>query len=51
MLRQSSFIDIEPIKLSDAEINDLVLFMGTLTGGTIERIGIPKSVPSGLSID
>ncbi|MDA9283321.1 methylamine utilization protein MauG, partial [Amylibacter sp.] len=51
MLRQSSFIDIEPIKLSDAEINDLVLFMGTLTGDTIERIGIPKSVPSGLSID
>jgi cytochrome c peroxidase len=51
MTRQSSFIDIEPIKLSDAEINDLVLFMGTLTGDTIERIGIPKSVPSGLSID
>ena len=51
MLGQSSFIDIKPIKLSDAEINDLVLFVGTLTGDTIERIGIPKSVPSGLSID
>jgi len=25
--------------------------MDTLTGETIERIGIPKSVPSGLSID
>ena len=51
MLRQSSFIDIKPIKLSDVEINDLVLFVGTLTGDTIERIGIPKSIPSGLSID
>ena len=51
MIRQSSFIDIEPIKLSEVEINDLVLFMDTLTGETIERIGIPKSVPSGLSID
>jgi len=51
MLGQSSFIDIKPIKLSDVEINDLVLFVGTLTGDTIERIGIPKSIPSGLSID
>jgi cytochrome c peroxidase len=51
MIRQSSFIDIKPVKLSDAEINDLVLFMDTLTGETTERIGIPKSVPSGLSID
>jgi len=25
--------------------------MDTLTGETTERIGIPKSVPSGLSID
>ena len=51
MIRQSSLLDIEPVKLSDAEINDLVLFMDALTGETIERIGIPESVPSGLSID
>lgn len=51
MIRQSSFIDIKPVKLSDAEINNLVLFMDTLTGETTERIGIPESVPSGLSID
>ena len=51
MIRQSSFIDIKPVKLSDVEINNLVLFMDTLTGETTERIGIPESVPSGLSID
>ena len=34
-----------------SRINNLVLCMDTLTGETTERIGIPKSVPSGLSID
>ena len=51
MIRQSSFIDNKPIKLSDVEINDLVLFMDTLTGELTERICIPKSVLSGPSID
>ena len=51
MIRQSSFIDNKPIKLSDVEINDLVLFMDTLTAEPTERICIPKSVLSGPSID
>jgi len=43
-------VNLEKLNLK-LYINDLVLFMGTLTGDTIERIGIPKSVPSGLSIN
>jgi cytochrome c peroxidase len=53
MARLRASIDIEPLSLSDAEIADLVAFMGALTGARSihGRLGKPKAVPSGLRVD
>lgn len=51
--RETAAIDIEPVALGDAEIADLVAFLGALTGRTAETrpMGRPESVPSGLPVD
>lgn len=51
--RLASRIDIKPVSLNNREIDDLVAFLGALTGTkSIEgRLGKPQSVPSGLKVD
>lgn len=46
-------IDIAPVQLSDAEIDQLIAFLHTLTGtqSRYGKMGRPASVPSGLPID
>ena len=53
MKKQRQFIDIEPIHLSDAEVQELVSFLQSLTGSTADHrpLGKPSEVPSGLPID
>lgn len=53
MARVRVNIDIVPKDLSDAEISDLVAFMGALTGAVSihGRLGKPDAVPSGLRVD
>ncbi|MEM7473082.1 MAG: cytochrome c peroxidase [Pseudomonadota bacterium] len=53
MARVRANIDIDPKDLSDAEIADLVAFMGALTGkmSIHGRLGKPEAVPSGLRVD
>ena len=53
MHRVRSKIDIVPIQLNSTEIADLVSFMTALTGKSTSKLslGVPVSVPSGLSID
>ncbi|WP_208353802.1 cytochrome-c peroxidase [Pseudaestuariivita rosea] len=53
MARQSTALDITPIALTDAEVDDLVAFLNALTGKTAEArpLGRPDSVPSGLPVD
>lgn len=51
MKRQSNSISIIPVKVSELEIKQLIAFMGALTGKSLERLGVPLSVPSGLSVD
>lgn len=51
MARQASVIDIQPVDLNDLEIDQLIAFLHALTGATRQRLGIPKSVPSGLPLD
>ncbi len=51
--RQANYRDIEPISLTDDEINDIIAFLGSLTGTTVQNppFGIPDTVPSGLPVD
>ena len=44
--------EVAPISLSDAEIADLVAFLGALEDreGLDQRLGVPESVPSGLKV-
>ncbi len=51
--RQRAAIDIAPVALTDAEIEDVVAFLQSLTGATAEKrpLGRPAQVPSGLSVD
>lgn len=51
--RQSKIRDVEGLDLTDGEVQDLVSFMESLTGETIERplFGEPIEVPSGLAVD
>lgn len=51
--RLAAKIDIEPVALSDAEIDDIVAFLHALTGtASVEgRLGKPDRVPSGLKVD
>ena len=53
MERQSQKIDITAKALSDQEVFDIVSFLESLTGKSAKlgTLGIPESVPSGLSID
>ena len=45
--------DTSPVDLSTSELDQLVAFLGSLTGTTIDTtpFGIPPSVPSGLPLD
>lgn len=51
MQRQSHARDTVKIDLSQGEIQSLVAFMHALTADTRSRLGVPDTVPSGLSID
>ncbi|WP_100366336.1 cytochrome-c peroxidase [Yoonia maricola] len=53
MARQTAAIDLRPIALTDAEIDDLVAFLNALTGETAHTrpMGRPDTVPSGLPVD
>ncbi|MEL7027494.1 MAG: cytochrome c peroxidase [Pseudomonadota bacterium] len=53
MARQALARDIQPINLSDADVDDLVAFLEALTGETVEPrpLGRPDVVPSGLPVD
>tara|TARA_R110000850_G_scaffold812_6_gene4723 strand:+ start:103 stop:1392 length:1290 start_codon:yes stop_codon:yes gene_type:complete len=53
MARVSAKLDIRPVVLSDAEVADLVAFMGALEGGESRygRLGVPDAVPSGLAVE
>lgn len=54
MARQNAALDIQPIALSETDIQDLVAFLEALTGKTAitgRPFGIPKTVPSGLDVD
>lgn len=51
--RQQRVLDIKKVDLSDNEIHELVEFLQSLTGTSIDTppFGVPDRVPSGLSID
>ncbi|MEM9269176.1 MAG: methylamine utilization protein MauG, partial [Pseudomonadota bacterium] len=51
--RLAQKVDITPRDLTDAQISDLVAFLGALEGGesTKGRLGRPKAVPSELPVD
>jgi len=51
--RQRRYLDIEPVALSDAEVDELVAFLEALTGASASNtpFGRPDTVPSGLSVD
>lgn len=53
MARVSGKIDIQAQDISEAEILDLVAFLGALEGGASKygRLGIPETVPSGLEVE
>ncbi|MDB2407547.1 methylamine utilization protein MauG [Jannaschia sp.] len=53
MARVRAAIDIAPVALSEAEIADLVAFLGALDGGESRygRLGAPDAVPSGLEVE
>jgi cytochrome c peroxidase len=53
MARQAAKTDIQPVTLSDREIDDLVAFLHALTGKTVQNrpFGRPETVPSGLPVD
>ncbi|MEM8750416.1 MAG: cytochrome c peroxidase [Pseudomonadota bacterium] len=52
-LRLRSKVDIEPRKLDDSDVENLVAFLKSLSGTRSRdgRLGKPKSVPSGLPVD
>ncbi|MEP3347560.1 MAG: cytochrome c peroxidase [Litoreibacter sp.] len=51
--RQSRVLASVTPTLSEAEIADLVAFLGALTGSSLDRpeFGVPNTVPSGLAVD
>ncbi|MEM9694757.1 MAG: methylamine utilization protein MauG, partial [Myxococcota bacterium] len=53
MARQTAKLDLDGIDVSDAELDDIEAFLGSLTGATAwERpLGRPDTVPSGLPVD
>lgn len=42
--------ELSPVDLSDAEVADILAFLAALRDETV-RLGVPKSVPSGLPVD
>lgn len=53
MDRQAAMLDVRPVALSDAEVDDIVAFLHSLTGDTAlhRPLGRPDHVPSGLPVD
>ncbi len=53
LLRIAAASEIRPVSLSDADVADLVAFLQALTDPTPlrGRLGVPRSVPSGLALD
>lgn len=53
MARQAATLDTRPVALSEAEVDDIVAFLESLTGKTaLDRpLGRPDTVPSGLPVD
>ncbi|MEM9796841.1 MAG: cytochrome c peroxidase [Pseudomonadota bacterium] len=53
MARVASRVDIAPVALTEADVADLVAFLGALEGGESRRgrLGRPDTVPSGLPVD
>lgn len=53
MERHRATLDVRPVSLTEAQVDDLVAFLESLTGVTaLERpLGRPTSVPSGLPVD
>ncbi len=53
MARYKRYVDIEPIELSEEEIQYLISFLHSLTGveSVKGRLGRPAEVPSGLPVD
>lgn len=53
MSRYRNSVDIQPLVLTDEEIDDLISFLHALTGRSAKqsRFGIPDRVPSGLPVD
>lgn len=45
--------ELEPVSLSDSQVDDLIAFLHALTDKTASagRLGIPETVPSGLPLD
>ena len=48
----SKAVSIDPVSLSSDEVSALVAFLGSLTdtSAQVGRLGVPKSVPSGLAV-
>lgn len=53
MQRQAVFLDVRPVALTEAEVDDIVAFLESLTGKTAltRPMGRPEAVPSGLPVD
>lgn len=53
MARQRAAIQIEANPLTNSEVDQIVAFLHALTGETAndDRLGVPKTVPSGLPVD
>ncbi len=51
--RQAAAGDLEPVSLSDGEVDQIIAFLQALTGteSIKGRLGRPESVPSGLEVD
>ena len=53
LARMRRHLDIEPQKLSDKEVSELIAFLESLTddASLYGRLGPPKTVPSGIAVD
>ncbi len=53
MERHAATLDVRPVSLTEPQVDDLVAFLGSLTGvSAMERpLGRPDRVPSGLPVD
>lgn len=53
MARYEERLDVEPNVMGEAQLLELVEFMGALTGASARdgKLGVPDEVPSGLSVD